>query len=1499
MDQTNSLKNEDVKYPPNIPAGQISKASRTPLSSTGYGGNSLSSTIGSTRQSTLNATGGRLLSKSLEEKGKTTVHGRANVTTEEKVTTKSVFYKFSSVIEKSLNERHSTVSVKFERNSENALCILQGTPDDVKNAKITLQDMEKMLYETKVIFSTKTGDALRDLSIEDLVSDLLKGQYSACVAQQLRNEVLLYGFDKEVVENARVFLSKSIVQFDILLCGHLRENKKHVVDHFKNKYHNRIMVYVDNVCRLHMVGQKGAVEEASTECVDITRGRKSLSTEGTFLNLHQDVTKVFGPLEPAQFWFLKRSVKLAQVSNHNKVTVCPQDLDNTITIKGQPDSVSRAAEDLRLIKTSIITEKIEILSPKSIGSFTTHENENDTEFCMNNFDVFLEKKRQTFNCGKPKVINDLHNGCSLWSTFEGKLLAVECYSFENLVADVKFMPSRIDQTKGGRFKAKGNIIRIVVPDMVKGASMPENTKVVDAILKRALEEACADYTVKSAAFLISPVTNWDFGILMNCMVESFVDWLLTSSNKQPYSVLLCTEEREVFFRTDECIGNCLWTRIEDGGLVNKQPKIHVVKGHLDKAIADVIVNTTARNLDLSYGSVSLALLKEAGQELQNECRKYHPNGIKCDEIAVTDGYKLNCKKVFHISLQSQDRSTEGFIQSVRNAMSLCFKAASDYGYKSLAFPAMGTGSLRYPPEEVASEMIMAVERFTREYSKTTSIREVQFVIFPSDATLFQTFQKMEKKLVKKPVPVHSEVIIEYNITGLRQNVKDCKTWLTSKVKTIAKDATPIAKDESTDTASERSGTDRYCSWSTHTKKERSYTCGNIFVRVYEANILDVPVDCIVNAANGDLQHSGGVAKDIAEAAGLSLTQECSLIIKEKGRLPVTSVVRTTAGNLSRYKCVLHAVGPHFADYSPIMKSNLNKCEHDLHETIRTCLTEASDMKLQSIALPMISSGLFHVPKEVCAIQYAKALKEFSSTRSSLREIHFVDKSRDMIDIVRTTFDAMITHGKPAPFDTSKFIEQTGTAGADGSGRWKTFRNTARDRPKSVTKALNMNPDRDFTVNAAYKSNSMKLTCKLEVDTQLEVQVYESDIVNLKDIDAVVCSEDRAGNAKGIVSRLLLKKGGDEYKQEKASRFKCQPIFGEIITTPGGGNSYSWIMHAIIPRKDPNAIPLMYRKIFQEVESKGYTSVAIPLLGTGVGDVDPKHCSEMLFGELIQFCQTKGKNVFTLHIAINEKQTADIVKDVFKRNIDEIKKKPMADRDTEHRDSQHFEGKTAPTDKGTAELHEKAEANSDCVICMDTVTDAKTLECGHMFCAECIEGYFRVKKVCPTCGKVCGTITGDQPDGMMIIGKQLSSVAGFEKYKSIAITYCFNDGTQLSVHPRPGAPYKGIRRSAYLPDNKKGRRICAMLKIAFTRRLVFTIGTSRTTGKECVITWNDIHHKTDMRPNTQFGYPDETYLQRVREELEAKGVTLQDAETELIEELKDDYFKKTFTTDTKL
>ncbi|XP_041360606.1 E3 ubiquitin-protein ligase DTX3L-like [Gigantopelta aegis] len=140
--------------------------------------------------------------------------------------------------------------------------------------------------------------------------------------------------------------------------------------------------------------------------------------------------------------------------------------------------------------------------------------------------------------------------------------------------------------------------------------------------------------------------------------------------------------------------------------------------------------------------------------------------------------------------------------------------------------------------------------------------------------------------------------------------------------------------------------------------------------------------------------------------------------------------------------------------------------------------------------------------------------------------------------------------------------------------------------------------------------------------------------------------------------------------------------------------------------------------------------------------------------------------------------------------------------------------------------------------------------------------------------VYGILTGDMPPGDMndtvIPG---ISCPGYEGHGVIVIDYYFEDGIQTDQHPNPGKPYHGTRRRGFLPDTDEGRSILRLLEIAFDRKLTFTVGRSTTTGREDMVTWNDIHHKTNTHGGpTRFGYPDPTYLSRVRDELASKGVT---------------------------
>ncbi|XP_062843083.1 E3 ubiquitin-protein ligase DTX3L-like [Trichomycterus rosablanca] len=187
---------------------------------------------------------------------------------------------------------------------------------------------------------------------------------------------------------------------------------------------------------------------------------------------------------------------------------------------------------------------------------------------------------------------------------------------------------------------------------------------------------------------------------------------------------------------------------------------------------------------------------------------------------------------------------------------------------------------------------------------------------------------------------------------------------------------------------------------------------------------------------------------------------------------------------------------------------------------------------------------------------------------------------------------------------------------------------------------------------------------------------------------------------------------------------------------------------------------------------------------------------------------------------------------------------------------------------------KKEEEDNCSICLDSFTDKTKLKCGHGFCKECLENSVKsIGKTCPLCKKVFGTLIGNQPHGTMNVKHcKYNSLPGYSNCGVIEINYNIPGGTQTQEHPNPGRPYHGTSRTAYLPDNPEGNHVLDLLRRAFDQRLIFTVGTSRTSGMNDVVIWNDVHHKTNTHGGSQnFGYPDPEYLKRVKEELKAKGI----------------------------
>jgi len=164
-------------------------------------------------------------------------------------------------------------------------------------------------------------------------------------------------------------------------------------------------------------------------------------------------------------------------------------------------------------------------------------------------------------------------------------------------------------------------------------------------------------------------------------------------------------------------------------------------------------------------------------------------------------------------------------------------------------------------------------------------------------------------------------------------------------------------------------------------------CENGRVIVATGDITTLEVDAIVNAANTSLMGGGGVDGAIHRAGGGAILEACKALRKALRKtshpdgLPTGEAVITTAGALPA-RFVIHTVGPvwHGGD-----------AEEDalLTRAYRSSLELAAEHKLEEIAFPAISTGVYGFPKVRAARLVHRVISTFVRENETPRVIYLV------------------------------------------------------------------------------------------------------------------------------------------------------------------------------------------------------------------------------------------------------------------------------------------------------------------------------------------------------------------------------------------------------------------------------------------------------------------------------------------------------------------------------
>lgn len=354
----------------------------------------------------------------------------------------------------------------------------------------------------------------------------------------------------------------------------------------------------------------------------------------------------------------------------------------------------------------------------------------------------------------------------------------------------------------------------------------------------------------------------------------------------------------------------------------------------------------------------------------------------------------------------------------------------------------------------------------------------------------------------------------------------------------------------------------------------------IELSVWKDDLTRHVVDAVVNAANEELSHGGGLAGSLVRAGGLEIQEESSHFVATHGKIPTGQIAVTKAGRLP-CRWIIHAVGPRWTWNDKTTAVGL------LRLAIKSILDYVciENIHIKTVAIPALSSGIFQFPLGLCTHTILETIQLYLQKKQlirGLKEIHLVSNEDRTV---------------------------------------ASFKDAAEHILGKDELSLGMSPGTTPSSNVT-----------LQVGQGLTLQIVQ-DFIELQTTEVIVNSVFKYDLKNGHVSQSILKKAGLEMQWE-LDKAKQSSDSQTVLVTKGLKLSCQYVFHVVWQHDNKHQILKdAMKSCLKKCLQLSINSISFPALGTGGIGMESSSAARIMLDEILAFTKEHTKKSLTIRIVI--------------------------------------------------------------------------------------------------------------------------------------------------------------------------------------------------------------------------------------------------------------------------